>query len=146
MAGTGPRFDALQRVAADNGVELLGEVHDVPRLLAHSDVFIFTGRPPEGMPGVLIEAGMAGLPVVTTDVPGARDVVRDGETGFVVPIDDFDALVRATSTLVEDDTLRSSYGRAGRAYCIATFSIDRELSAWRELLSDVMEEQCESST
>ena len=45
---------------------------------------------------MLIEAGMTGLPVVTTDVPGAREVVVDGATGFVVSVDDFDGLVERT--------------------------------------------------
>ena len=46
------------------------------------------------MPGVLIEAGFAGLPVVTTEVPGARTVIEDGVTGFVVGVDDLDGFDR----------------------------------------------------
>ena len=50
---------------------------------------MFTSLPPgEGMPGVLIEAGLSGLATVSTRVPGARDVIEDGVTGFLVDIDD----------------------------------------------------------
>ncbi len=95
MGGDGPLQLGLAAAARDAGVDLVGRVDDVPALLAASDVFVFTSVPEgEGMPGVLIEAGLAGLPVVTTDVPGARSVVDEGRTGFVVAVDDFDALVR----------------------------------------------------
>ena len=50
---------------------------------------VFCSRPAgEGMPGVLIEAGLSGLPVVATAVPGVTSIVEDGTTGFVVPVDD----------------------------------------------------------
>ncbi|HEY5014618.1 MAG TPA: glycosyltransferase family 4 protein, partial [Acidimicrobiia bacterium] len=87
VAGGGP---LLQQVRSDGrtlGIDVRGNVTDVPALLAASDVLVLTSGPNEGLPGVLIEAGMAGLPVVTTDVPGAREVVDDGITGLVVELD-----------------------------------------------------------
>jgi len=54
---------------------------------------MFTSLPPARHAGVLIEAGLSGIPVVATDVPGVRTIVRDGETGFIVDVDDMQNLV-----------------------------------------------------
>ena len=146
MAGIGPRLDAVRAAAPDAGVEVLGEVGDVPGLLAGSDILVFTGGPPEGMPGVLIEAGMAGLPVVTTDVPGAADVVADGVTGFVVPVDDFSALERATRSLVDDAEQRRGFGLAARARCESEFGLEASVRRWHDLLAEMIAQSCTSST
>jgi glycosyltransferase involved in cell wall biosynthesis len=146
IAGAGPMLEELRPVADAQRVALLGEVDDVPALLAASDIFVFTGAPPEGMPGVLIEAGLSGLPVVTTDVPGAADVVEDGRTGFVVPVDDFDGLVRATRALVDDADLRRRFGEAARARCVERFTFDATLRLWDDVLRDILAKQCTSST
>jgi glycosyltransferase involved in cell wall biosynthesis len=100
----------------------------------------------EGMPGVLIEAALAGLPAVTTDVPGARDVVLDGETGCVVPIDDMGALVDATRRLVEDPDGRVAFGAAARAHGVANFASSASFERWNELLAEVLGRTCASST
>ncbi len=98
------------------------------------------------MPGVLIEGGLAGLAVVTTRVPGAAEVVIDGETGFVVPVDDLPALVHACRSLVLDAALRTRFGAAGRERCMREFSLDASIGKWRELLSSVGARSCTSST
>jgi glycosyltransferase involved in cell wall biosynthesis len=146
MAGSGPRLAKVREAARAVNVELLGTVADVPGLLAHGDVFLFTSEPREGMPGVLIEAGLAGLPVVTTEVPGASDVVDDGLTGFVVPAHDFDAFLDRTRALVADAGLRARLGAAGRQRCASSFGIDASVARWRALLADVTAARCTSST
>jgi glycosyltransferase involved in cell wall biosynthesis len=146
VAGSGPRLEELREPARAAGVELLGSVADVPALLAASDLLVFTGRPPEGLPGVLIEAGMAALPVVTTDVPGARDVVVDGVTGRVVPVDDPGALAGATGELLDDADARVRLGRAARARCERELGLDASLGKWRALLDELLQEACTSST
>jgi glycosyltransferase involved in cell wall biosynthesis len=135
IAGDGPLLGAVRAEAGSAGVEVPGNVDDVPSLLAASDVLVLTSAPNEGMPGVLIEAGMAGLPVVTTDVPGAADVVSKGVTGFIVGVDDFDALVRATRNLLGDPGLRDQLGAAARTRCETRFSLEASLQGWRELLA-----------
>jgi glycosyltransferase involved in cell wall biosynthesis len=139
IAGDGPLLDAVRAAARDVGaVRVVGNVDDVPALLAASDLLVLTSAPNEGMPGVLIEAGMAGLPVVTTDVPGATDIVDDGVTGFVVAVDDLDAMVRATRELVDDAALRARFGAAARRRGVARFSLDACLRAWQELLAELI--------
>lgn len=138
VIGEGPRKAELSELAARTGVSMLGRRDDVPELLAASDLLVFTGRPPEGMPGVLIEAGLAGLAVVSTRVPGADEVISDGETGILVGIDDRDALTAAVRRLVDDVDRRREMGRNGRARCVELFSIDKAMSLWRDLFARLL--------
>jgi glycosyltransferase involved in cell wall biosynthesis len=66
-------------------VSAIGLRSDVPALLALADVFAFPTEYREGVPRVLLEAALAGVPIVTTTMPGCRDVIRDGWNGFLVP-------------------------------------------------------------
>jgi glycosyltransferase involved in cell wall biosynthesis len=136
IVGGGPLEESLEGAAARAGVALLGERTDVPRLLADADLFVFPSLPEgEGLPGVLIEAALAGLPIVSTDVPGARDVVIDGETGTLVPPDDDRAFQVAVRALVGDAGRRAAMGRAARQHAAAEFDLDSTLAAWRAALT-----------
>jgi glycosyltransferase involved in cell wall biosynthesis len=131
MVGDGPLFADL-RSQKPEGLEMLGSRNDVPELLAKGDIFLFTSTTEgEGMPGVLIEAGLAGLPVVTTDVPGARAVVADGTTGLVVPVDDTGMLIDAAERLARDPDLRKSMGASARQRCLDQFTLESSLDLWR---------------
>ena len=114
LVGGGPQFDALVGPARAAGVDLLGQRSDVAELLQDADLMVFPSRPAgEGMPGVLIEAGLSGLPVVATDVPGVRTIVANDETGYVVTNDDLPAMVSSTARLIEDPALRTAHGEGG---------------------------------
>ena len=79
----------------------------------------------EGLPKVLLEAAACGLPLVTTDAPGCRDVVHDGDNGFLVPIRNAQALALALARLIEDAALRATMGRRAREIVLAEFSQER---------------------
>jgi glycosyltransferase involved in cell wall biosynthesis len=96
---------------------------DMPEVLAAAAVVCLPSYR-EGMPGVLLEAAAAGRPVVTTDVPGCRDAVVDGETGVMVPARDARALASALHTLLADPALRRRMGQAARRRAEAGFSRD----------------------
>jgi glycosyltransferase involved in cell wall biosynthesis len=66
-------------------VMAIGPRSDIPALLRLADVFAFPTEYREGLPRALLEASLAGLPIVTTSIPGCRDVIRDGWNGFLVP-------------------------------------------------------------
>ncbi len=135
IVGDGPLRVGLEAEAASSGVELLGQRNDVPELMRGADVFVFPSLPEgEGMPGVLIEAGLSGLVVVATAVPGVNSVVEDGVTGSIVGIDDFGALCDRVSDLVGDTGRRSEMAAAARSRCESMFSIEVCASRWRELL------------
>jgi glycosyltransferase involved in cell wall biosynthesis len=134
MVGDGP-LSATIRAAADSaGVAMLGKRDDVPVLLAASDVLVLTSRPPEGMPGVLIEAGLSAIPAVSTRIPGSGDVIEDGATGLLVGIDDFDGLVEAVERLVLDPEIRNGMGRRARETCLRRFTLEVTADKWRDLL------------
>lgn len=92
----------------------------------------------EGLPKALIEAAACGRPIVTTDVPGCREVVTDGENGLLVPARDVAALSRALGRLIGDSVLRTRFGAAGRARAEREFAVERvvdaTLAVYRELL------------
>jgi glycosyltransferase involved in cell wall biosynthesis len=138
MAGDGPLLEPMRRLGPGSGVEVLGRRDDVPSLLAAAEVMCFTSIPDgEGMPGVLIEAGFAGVPVVATAVPGTSSVIEDGVTGIVVPVGDLDALTAAVRRLIGDPALRRRMGAAARARCETHFSLAASAQIWRELFAEV---------
>jgi len=139
LIGDGPMRKELMVPARDAAVDLLGSRSDIPELLRSSDLMVFPSRPAgEGMPGVLIEAGMSGIPVVATDVPGVRTMVDDGVTGFVVPEGELTPLVDATDRLLADPALRTTMGDAARVHCVDRFSLDAVGATWLELLEPLL--------
>jgi glycosyltransferase involved in cell wall biosynthesis len=139
IIGDGPLRGSLIGPAGAAGVDLLGSRADVPDLLRESDIMVFPSRPEgEGMPGVLIEAGLSGVPVVATDVPGVRTIIADGETGLVVPHGDLEAMVAAVHRLAVENALRSTMGRAARLRCVEHFSLDAVAEKWLRLLSPLL--------
>ncbi len=140
LIGDGPRREVVAGPAKAAGVELRGSRPDIAEQMRRADVVVFCSRPAgEGMPGVLIEAGMSGLPVVATSVPGVTSIVKDGETGLVVPVDDVSAMVAATARLVADPELRQRMGEAARARCTEHFSLAAVASRWLAILQPLVD-------
>ena len=137
MVGDGPLAGTLGPLAAADGVELLGPRSDVPDLLRHSDLFVFTSLPTgEGMPGVLIEAGLSGLPVVSTAVPGAATVLCNGRTGVIVD-DSVAAMAEAVAELLDNADRRVAMGLSARTRCESEFNLDLMAQRWRNALADI---------
>jgi glycosyltransferase involved in cell wall biosynthesis len=119
IAGNGPSRGACERLAGSLGLgesmRFTGPIEHskVPALMSASDVFVSTSR----LTNVAIptcEAMVCGLPVVGFDVGTTRDIVADGETGFVVPDGDVAALAEAIARLVEEEPLRLRLGEEAR--------------------------------
>ncbi|MEF8866119.1 MAG: glycosyltransferase family 4 protein, partial [Salinibacter sp.] len=98
---------------------------EMPRVLRQAHVVCLPSYYREGVPKVLIEAASTGRPIVTTDVPGCREIVDDGENGFLVPPQDPSALVDRLHTLLHAPLLRQKMGRKGRRRVEDTFTADR---------------------
>lgn len=144
IVGDGPLADTLVPLAAAQGIELLGPRSDVPELLRHSHVFVFTGRPTgEGMPGVLIEAGLSGLPAVSTPVPGAATVLCDGCTGVIVD-DSVATMATAVGQLLDDPDRRAAMGASARRRCASAFTLDLMAERWRDALQPLVVPQSHS--
>lgn len=140
FAGAGPLRAELEAAAANAGlgarVLVLGSRDDVGDLLAASDLLLFASRT-EGMPASLIEAGMAGLPVAGTELPGVPEVVEHGTTGLLVPPGDRDNLRGAVERLLADRSLRAAMGDAARDRCLARHGIDPIAAAYRRVFEEV---------
>jgi glycosyltransferase involved in cell wall biosynthesis len=108
---------------------------DVPRVLATLDVLTLPSLY-EGMPLTAIEASAMALPVVATAVDGTPEVVRDGETGCLVPPADPPALAHALRALLADPARARSMGRAGRAHVLARFDLDAQVEATARVYRD----------
>jgi glycosyltransferase involved in cell wall biosynthesis len=136
IAGDGPDRPDLERhaeAAAPGRVRFLGPVSDPSEVLLAADVLLLTSRT-EGLPGVAIEAGMVGLPVVATDVGWVRDIVLDGESGVLVPSDDVDAVAAGLDAAIAE---RERMGARGRHHCLATFDMPLIADRWLRLLDEV---------
>jgi glycosyltransferase involved in cell wall biosynthesis len=136
IAGSGSRADALKAHAAALGVAeqttFLGYRRDVARLLAAMDVFVLTSVR-EGLPVSLIEAMAARRPVVSSDVGSVRDLVRNGENGFIVPPRQPAAFVDCIERLVRYPELRTRLGEEGRRTAETTFSLPAVVRAYEDL-------------
>ena len=118
-------------------VKHLGFVEDIGSLWASAHIAVLPSHR-EGLPLSLLEAAACGRPLVATDVPGCRDIARDGLNALLVPLHDTDALTDAIDHLALDPQLRRKFGRAGRELVELQFSsqrIGRDLVAlYRRLL------------
>ncbi|MGA9853575.1 MAG: glycosyltransferase family 4 protein [Gammaproteobacteria bacterium] len=123
---------------AEGNVEYLGHVADMRTIFAQCHVVCLPSYR-EGLPKALIEAAACGRPVVTTDVPGCRDVVVNGETGLLVAPRDSTALAAALRRLIEDNDLRRRMGQAGRRYVETQFSTGQIIIRTTAILAALME-------
>lgn len=127
-------------VRGQEGVEYLGRLPDVGPLLAEADLLLFPSYR-EGTPRVVLEAAATGLPTVGFDVPGVREAVRDGETGYLVPDRDIAALTDRVRTLLADAGQRRTLGLAARCMVETDFDVQaiqrRYLDIYRELGADI---------
>ena len=122
-------------------IEWWGYNEDMPNLLASIHVVVLPSYR-EGLPKALLEAAACARPIVGTDVPGCREIVRDGENGLLVPPRDPKALARAIDTLIHNSELRARMGTRGREIVEKEFSADQvaheTLVVYRDLLKDLL--------
>lgn len=107
--------DTLRGWSAEPGIRWLGPQNDVREVWKQAHIALLPTRGGEGLPRTLLEAAACARPLVTTDVPGCRSLVRDGVEGFVVPPGDSAALAAALERLAADPDARARMGAAARA-------------------------------
>ena len=123
VAGAGDQAESLRAAIEGLPVKMLGWRDDVETVLAACDSVLLTSDN-EGTPLSLIQAGLAGLPVIASDVGSVRDVVVDGETGWLAKPDS-DGLSRAVLDCLNDPHEASRRGLAGKAHTNAAFGVQR---------------------
>ena len=129
--------DEVDRLGLQKEIIYLGERKDVYRLMLGMDLLWLTSIV-EGMPNVLIEAQLLGIPCVTTDAGGAREVVENARSGFVVPVGDMEAFVEKTRILLEDLSIRARFSATGRQRANDLFHADRMVEETQELYRSLL--------
>jgi len=141
LAGEGPHRPALveqvTRMALTRRIHFLGARNDVPAILRTADVFAFPSRT-EGLPNALLEAMAAACPIVATDVPGCRDLIRHGETGLLVPYGDPAALAGALGRLLADREGATLMAQNAAAEVGAHWHVDQMLEGYASLYREVI--------
>lgn len=127
---SGPSHAELAHLASEpplaGRVRLLGHRDDVPDLLAAADVFAFPSLF-EGFPGAVVEAMALALPVVASDIPPVRELVRPEATGFLVPPERDEPLADALHALLADRPRAAALGRRGRELFLAELTLDHSV-------------------
>jgi len=122
-------------------VEWLGALDDIPDVWASAHIAAFPSFYREGVPLAMLEAAACGRPIVSTDIPGCREVVEQGVNGFLVRENDVVALADAIEVLVRDRELRLRMGQAGRVrvqrYFAKEIIVDQTLALYRDAIRDV---------
>lgn len=119
-------------------LRLLGHIDDIRAVWAQSHVAVLPSRR-EGLPKSLLEAAACGRPLIATDVPGCREIAREGINALLIPPDDFEALAKAIETLMNDRDLRVRFGKASRQIAVGEYSslrIGNEITALYSRLLD----------
>jgi glycosyltransferase involved in cell wall biosynthesis len=125
----------------DQGViNYLGHRNDIPDVFSKSNIVCLPSFYGEGVPKVLIEGAACGRAIVTTDNPGCRDAIINGETGLTVPVRNSEALANAIIELIENTALRVSMGEKARAFAESEFDVNSVVSKHLFIYSDLIGE------
>ncbi len=140
VIGDGPKREALEGLARESGiggcVHFLGTRGDVPEILPMVTVLALTSHM-EANPVSILEAMACEKPVVATRVGSIPETVRDGESGYLVPPGDEQALAGRLVELLGDPARAAAMGRAGREHVVARWSIDRMVEGYEKLICGV---------
>jgi glycosyltransferase involved in cell wall biosynthesis len=144
IAGDGELLDMCrERIKKEDlPVTILGWQSDIERVLSSADMVVLTSDN-EGTPLSLIQAGMAGLPVVTTNVGSVPEVVLDGVTGIVTGLD-VQEIANALEKLVNDKILRTKLGTAAQEFTLSNFGVRRLVHDHEELYKKLLSSQAKS--
>lgn len=144
LAGEGPERAGLQRLAEELGVtdrvSFLGWRRDRGALLAGCDIFLCPSRH-EPLGNVVLEAFSAARPVIAAASQGPKEVIADGETGLLVPVDDAAALAEATAALIADPQHAARLAQQGRAAFETTHAESPVVAQWRGFLHRIAKER-----
>lgn len=136
IIGDGPLLTRLRRyrdrLALGDKVHFLGHRCDVPELMPHFDL-LWLASGYEGLPNVVMEAMASAVPVVATDIPGCRDLVVSGETGYLVRVGDRATFARYAEKILNDAELAARLGTAGRKRIAAEFTVEKMVERHAEL-------------
>jgi glycosyltransferase involved in cell wall biosynthesis len=136
LIGGGKDFDTIKTFIHEQGIKnvhLLGYRNDVAKILAASDIVTLVSKQ-EGLPRCLMEAMACAKPIITTNVRGSRDLVENGQCGIIVNLGDHEHLINSLIALINDDKLRTVYGKNGQKR-IQNYSLMNVLNEMEDIYS-----------
>ncbi len=141
LVGDGPLRPGLEQLAAKLGlgsrIRFLGERHDIPEVLASLDISVLPSST-ESSSNAILESMAAGVPVVATRVGGNPELISDGETGLLVPLDNEEKLAGALERFLTDPLLREECARRARSVAQARFSLANSCRLYEELYQSLL--------
>jgi glycosyltransferase involved in cell wall biosynthesis len=141
IAGEGELMNELRELAAQLGIQedvfFIGRCDNVADLLFASDVGVLSSKA-EGFANAILEYMAAGLPVVATDVGGAREAIAEGETGYVVASGDDEEMAERIISILDDPERARTMGERGKLIVAEKFSCDRHLQNTLELYDELL--------
>ena len=117
-------------------IEWRGWVNDVEKVLEETDILCLPSYR-EGLPKALIEGAAVGLPIVTTNTVGCKDVVEDGVNGFLVPIKNVNQLANKISILIKSSNLRGKMGKESHKIAKSKFALKKINSQTLKVYNDL---------
>jgi len=130
----------------DENVEWLGFRRDVPQLVANCDLLVHASKTGEPFGQVVVEAMMASRPVVATRGGGIPEIVLDGETGFLVPMGDADAMARAIEAMLRDPKRAEQMGKNGFLRALSKFTIQRTATKIEGVYDFILAREAQKTT
>lgn len=132
------RYEQLAKsLKIEKQVEFTGAIKDVSTYLNTGGIFVLSSRF-EGFPNVLIEAMYFGMPCIATDCPsGPSDIIEDGKNGFLIPVEDEDALSKKLDILIDNEALCESFGENAQRTA-SRFETDLIVDKWLNAINSVI--------
>ncbi len=124
--------EQLLKWEAEKHIKWIGYQNNMRSVLAEADIIVLPSYR-EGLPKSLIEACAIGRPIITTDVPGCREVVEEGENGLLVEVKNWEALANAMKLLIDNPQKRDDMGKKGRLIAENNFSIQSVINKTFEI-------------
>lgn len=142
LVGDGPLRQRFEKLAEDLGIDrkvhFLGRRTDIPDILASFDVSVLCSTN-EGFSNVILESMASGKPVIATCVGGSPEMVAGGETGYLVPPADSDALAKAIIDLLKNPNKAEEMGEKGRKMVQERFAIEKMVKSYEVLYQGLVE-------
>jgi glycosyltransferase involved in cell wall biosynthesis len=144
LIGEGPLKPELEKLARKLGISqhiiFMGACDNIPQVLDLIDVSVISSHR-EGFSNTILESTAMGKPIVATDVGGNSEAVQDGETGYIVPPDNPDALAEKVLGILSNADKAESMGLSGKKMVIERFALPRMVEHTQQLYHGLLEEK-----
>lgn len=142
ILGDGPTKSKLQNAIVEYkllNIQLLGFKKNITEYINRSKILVHTSTRPEPFGRVLIEGMIAGKPVIAVDTGACPEIIKENETGFLVPPNNPDMIAKRIKELIQNEVLQEKLGQAGRSVVKEKFGVRKQAQAIQKLYKLVLE-------